>query len=258
MPGDLAGMEDGALLAIVRLSPRASEQRAAACELLVSRHQGLVRSCVRLYMYSAEPKEDLMQVGYVGLLKAIKNFDPAFCRSLATYARPCIIGELKRYFRDKRWQVHVKRPVKEMALEVREATWRLAQELGRMPTDSDLTRHLGISGDDLRHAQRADMAFQAVSLDAPLAGQRGTTILADSLGAEDPRLEHMLSMRAVTAHWGELPPREQEILLMRFRGGMTQVQIGQRLCISQMQVSRLIARALGYLRSQLLDQDEKS
>jgi hypothetical protein len=75
MPGDLAGMEDGALLAIVRLSPRASEQRAAACELLVSRHQGLVRSCVRLYMYSAEPKEDLMQVGYVGLLKAIRNFD---------------------------------------------------------------------------------------------------------------------------------------------------------------------------------------
>ena len=266
VPGDLAGMEDGMLLAIVRMSPRASEQRAAACELLVSRHQGLVRSCVRLYMNTAEPKEDLMQVGYVGLLKAIGNFDPAFCRSLATYARPCISGELKRHFRDKRWQVHVKRPVKEMVLQVREATWRLAQELGRMPTDSDLTRHLGISGDDLRHAQRADMAFQAVPLDAPLAGQRGTTILADSLGAEDPRLEHMLSMRAVSAHWGELPPREQEILLMRFRGGMTQVQIGQRLCISQMQVSRLIARALGYLRSQLLDpeparpahQDERS
>lgn len=259
VPGDLAGMEDGMLLAIVRMSPRASEQRAAACELLVSRHQGLVRSCVRLYMNTAEPKEDLMQVGYVGLLKAISKFDPAFCRSLAAYARPCISGELKRHFRDKRWQVHVKRPVKEMVLEVREATWRLAQELGRMPTDSDLTRHLGISGDDLRHAQRADMAFQSYSLDAPLAGQRGTRmILAESLGAEDPRLEHMLSMRAVTAHWGELPPREQEILLMRFRGGMTQVQIAQRLCISQMQVSRLIARALGYLRSQLLDQDERS
>jgi RNA polymerase sigma-B factor len=253
----LAGMDDGALLAIVRLSPRASEQRAAACELLVSRHQGLVRSCVRRYMNSTEPKDDLMQVGNVGLLKAISNFDPAFYRGLATYARPCISGELKRHFRDKRWQVHVKRPVQELVLDVREATWRLAQELGRMPTDSDLTRHLGISGDDLRQAQRADVAFQSHSLDALLAGQRGvpqgTRTLADSLGAEDPRLEHMLSMRAVATHWGELPRREQEILLMRFRGDMTQEQIAQRLCISQMQVSRLIARALGYLRSQLLD-----
>jgi RNA polymerase sigma-B factor len=256
VPEDLTSMDDGALLDIVRLSPRASERRAAACELLVSRHQGLVRSGVRRYMNSTEPKEDLMQVGYVGLLKAISNFDPAFCGSLATYARPCISGELKRHFRDKRWQVHVKRPVQELVLEVREATWRLAQELGRMPTDSDLTRHLGVSGDDLRHAQRADVAFQSYSLDAPLLGERGTSTLADSLGAEDPQLEHMLSMRAVAAHWGEMPLREQEILLMRFRGGMTQAQIGQRLCISQMQVSRLIARSLGYLRSHLLDLED--
>jgi RNA polymerase sigma-B factor len=95
-------MEDEMLLAIVRMSPRASEQRAAACELLVSRHQGLVRSCVRLYMNTAEPQEDLMQVGYVGLLQAISNFDPAFCRSLASYAQPCISGALKRHFRDGR------------------------------------------------------------------------------------------------------------------------------------------------------------
>ncbi|MGD0243931.1 MAG: sigma-70 family RNA polymerase sigma factor [Streptosporangiaceae bacterium] len=257
MVANLAGMDDTTLLDIVRLSPRASERRAAACELLIGRHQGLVRSCVRRYMNSTEPREDLMQVGYVGLLKAISNFDPAFCRSLAIYARPCISGELKRHFRDKHWQVHVKRPVQELVLEVRETTWRLAQELGRMPTDSDLTRHLGISGDDLRHARRAEVAFQSHSLDSPLFGQQGVpwgaSTMADSLGAEDPRLEHMLSMRAVAEHWGELPPREQEILLMRFRGGMTQAQIGQRLSISQMQVSRLITRAIGYLRSHLLD-----
>jgi RNA polymerase sigma-B factor len=257
MTADLSRMDDATLLDIVRLSPQTSERRAAACELLIGRHQGLVRSCVRRYRNSTEPREDLMQVGYVGLLKAISNFDPAFCRSLATYARPCISGELKRHFRDKRWQVHVKRPVQELVLEVREATWRLAQELGRMPTDSDLTRHLGISGDDLRHAQRAEVAFQSHSLDAPLFGQqglpRGASTLADSLGSEDPRLEHMLSMRAVAEHWGDLPPRQQEILLMRFRGDMTQAQIGQRLSISQMQVSRLITRALGYLRSHLLD-----
>ena len=257
MLADLAGLDDAALLGIVRSLPRASERRAAACDLLVTRHQRLVRSCVRPYLGGPEPAEDLMQVGYVGLLKAIGNFDPAGGASLATYARPCIGGELKRHFRDKRWQVHVRRPVQELVLQVREATWRLAQELGRTPADSDLTRHLGISGDELRQAQRAEAAFQAYSLDAPLAGQRGVqpdpSTLADVLGAEDPRLEHMLGMQAVAAHWGELPPREQEILLMDFRGGMTQTQIGKQLRISQMHVSRLRAHALGYLRSRLLD-----
>jgi len=96
---DLAGLDDRALLDIVRLSPRASQRRAAAGELLVSRHQGLVRSCVRRYLSSPEPAEDLMQVGYVGLLKAIGNFDPAADCSLATYAGPCISGEIKRHFR---------------------------------------------------------------------------------------------------------------------------------------------------------------
>jgi RNA polymerase sigma-B factor len=253
---DLTGLDDRELLGIVRSLPRVSERRAAACDLLVTRHQRLVRSCVRPYLHGPESAEDLMQVGYVGLMKAIGNFDPAAGASLATYARPCIGGELKRHFRDKRWQVHVKRPVQELVLEVREATWRLAQELGRMPADSDLTLHLGVSGTDLRHAQRAEIAFQSYSLDAPPAGQPGTSILADVLGAEDPRLEHMLGMHAVAVHWGELPRREQEILLMDFHGGMTQTEIGRRLGISQMHVSRLRTRALGYLRARLLDPDE--
>jgi RNA polymerase sigma-B factor len=197
-----------------------------------------------------------MQVGYVGLLKAINNFDPALCGSLVTYALPCISGEIKRHFRDKRWQIHVKRPVQELVLQVHEATWRLTQELGRPPSESDIARHLGVSGDDLRQAQRAEMAFQPYSLDAPLAGQPSMSTLADILGEEDPRIEHMLGMQAVATHWGELPPREQEILLMHFRGGMTQTEIGQRLLISQMHVSRLIAHALSYLRSRLLDLED--
>ena len=250
---ELAGLDDQALLGLVRLSPQASERRAAACELLVTRHQGLVRSCVRPYLRSPEPAEDLMQVGYIGLLKAISNFDPAAGCSLATYARPCISGELKRHFRDKRWQVRVKRPVQELVLQVREATWRLAQELGRTPTETDLARDLGVSVDDLRQARRAELAFWPDSLDAPLTGQTGTIILAEVLGEEDPRMEHMLGMQAVATHWDELPAREQEILLMAFRGGLTQAQIGQQLRMSQMQVSRLRSRALGYLRSRLLD-----
>jgi RNA polymerase sigma-B factor len=250
---ELAGLDDRALLGIIRLSPQASQQWAAACELLVTRYQGLVWFCVRPYLRSPEPTEDLMQVGYVGLLKAISKFDPAAGDSLATYARPCINGEIKRHFRDKRWQMHVKRPVQELVLEAREATWRLAQELGRTPAESDLAEHLGVSGDELRQAQRAEMAFQLYSLDAPLPGQAHGGTVADLLGEEDPQMEHMLGMQAVATHWGELPQREQKILLMDFRGGMTQAQIGQRLCISQMHVSRLRTHALGYLRSRLLD-----
>ena len=106
--------------------------------------------------------------------------------------------------------------MQELVLQVREATWRLTQELGRTPADSDLARHLGVSGDELRQARRAELAFQPSSLDAPLAGEPGMITLADSLGEEDPRIEHMLGMQAVAAHWGELPPREQEILLMDF------------------------------------------
>ena len=193
-----------------------------------------------------------MQVGYVGLVAAINNFDPAVGCSLATYARSHINGEIRRHFRDKRWQLHVVRPVKELVMQARTATWQLAQELGRTPTESDLAAFLGVSGHDLRDAQLAEMAFQPGSLDAPLAGQPDAAILADLLGEEDPRIDHMLDMQAVATHWPELPPLEQKILLLRFYRSMTQDQIGRELGISQMQVSRLLSHALEYLRPYLL------
>jgi RNA polymerase sigma-B factor len=248
----LAGLDERALVGLVQSLPQGSERRAAACELLVTRYQGLVRSCVRPYRGSPVPAEDLMQVAYVGLLKAIGHFDPAVGASLAAYARPCVSGELKRYFRDKRWALRVKRPVQELVLQVRDATGPLAQQLGRTPADSDLARHLGVSVDELRQARQAQAAFQPSSLDAPLAGGAATGTLADALGEEDARLEHMLGMQAVAAHWGELPSRERQILIMDFGGGMTQTQIAQRLSISQMHVSRLRAHALGHLRARLL------
>jgi RNA polymerase sigma-B factor len=249
---DLAGLDDLALLSLVQSLPPDSEWRAAACEVLVARYQGLVRSCVRAYRGGPVPTEDLMQVGYFGLLKAIGHFDPAAGASLGAYARPCISGELKRYFRDKRWALHVDRPVQELILQVRDATEPLTQRLGRTPADADLARHLGVSGDKLRQARQAQLAFSPSSLDAPQQGEHGAVFsLADSLGDEDPRLDHMLSMLAVSAHWGELPPREQQILIMDFGEGLTQAQIGQRLGISQMHVSRLRTRALGRLRTRL-------
>jgi RNA polymerase sigma-B factor len=249
---ELAELDDQALLGLAQSVPPADQWRAVAREVLVTRYQGLVRSCVRPYWGSPVPTEDLMQVAYLGLLKAISHFDPAAGANLAAYARPCISGELKRYFRDKRWPLRVERPVQELVLQVRDATGPLTQQLGRTPTNSELARHLGVSGDKLQRARLAQLAFQPSSLDMPLAGQTATVTLADALGEDDPRLEHMLSMHAVAAHWGELPPREQQILIMDFRGGMTQTQIAQRLNISQMHVSRLRTRALGHLRARLL------
>jgi RNA polymerase sigma-B factor len=252
---NLSGLDDRELLRMVHSLPRSSGQRAAACELLVSRHRNLVRSCVQHYNRSPEPTEDLMQVGYVGLLKAINNFDPAVGGNLAAYAQPCISGEIKRHFRDKRWHVHVERSVQERVLQVRQATRQLTQQLGREPGDAELVAHLGITDAELREAQRADMVFQPVSLDAPVAGQPEAGRLADVLGDEDPLMEQAIDMESVAAHWGELPRREQQILMMRFYGDMTQADIGQRLGISQMHVSRLLAHALGHLRKRLVGQD---
>src|SRR5579862_2642391 len=249
---ELDRLDDRALLSIVRSAPRASERRQAACELLVGRHRNLVRSCVLRYKRSPEPTEDLMQVGYVGLIKAINNFDPDMGGNLAAYAQPCITGEIKRHFRDKRWQVHVERAVQERVLELREATRQLTQQLGHVPRESELASHLGVSAEELQGARRADLVLQPFSLDAPLTDRPDAASLADLLGEEDPQMEHMLDLQALAAHWDELPRREQRILLMRFYGDMTQAEIGQQLGISQMHVSRLLAHALGYLRERLL------
>ena len=241
-------LEDLELLKVMRSLPGHSARRAAACDVLVSRYHKLVRSCVRRYMDSPEPTEDLMQVGYVGLLKAINNFDPEVGTNLSAYAQPCITGEIKRHFRDKRWQVHVRRAAQELLLETKAATEVLTQRLGRDPSDAELARYLGVTERELLEARRADVVFHVYSLDAPLSERDDSSDLADVLGAEDDGVEHTVDMEAVTAHWKELPAREQRILLLRFYGNLTQAEIGDRLGISQMHVSRLLARALGYLR----------
>ncbi|HEY5354842.1 MAG TPA: sigma-70 family RNA polymerase sigma factor [Streptosporangiaceae bacterium] len=248
----LAGLDDQGLLAIVGSPEAASESRTVARELLVARHRRLVFSCVQRYRGGTEPAEDLVQVGYIGLMKAISRFDPAAGSNLAAYAQVCISGEIKRHFRDKCWPVHVRRSVQDLVLHARQATSQLTQDLRRPPTQAEMARHLQVSADDLRDAQRAELAFRPSSLDAPLPGPSGTVTLGDVLGVEDRGVEHMLGMYAVATHWGELAPREQTILRMRFRDDMTQAQIGQQLGISQMHVSRLSSHALGHLRQRLL------
>ncbi len=250
---ELNELSDDALLARVRALPRGDERRAAACEILVDRYGKLVRSCVRQYHGSPEPTEDLMQVGYVGLLKAINNYDPGVGTSLSAYARPCVSGEIKRHFRDKRWQIHVRRSVQELLLELRKANEELTQQLGRAPAEDELAERLGVTEDDLREARQAHLVFSTYSLDAPLSEREDPALLADVLGEDDPAVAHAIDMEAVHAHWDELPEREQRILVMRFYGNLTQAEIGDRLGISQMHVSRLLTRALAHLKSKLLE-----
>jgi len=250
--GELEQLGDTELLAMIRSLPRESPPRNAACEVLVSRYRPLVKSCVRRFQNSPEPYEDLLQVGYVGLIKAINNYDPEAGTGLAGYALPCVSGEIKRYFRDKRWQVHVKRSLQELRLAARAATAELTQAQGRAPSDAELAEQLNISEDELREVRQAELAFQSSSLDAPLAESDGRASLADLIGAEDPQLEQVLDMEAVWKHWSGLPDREQQLLLLRFYGNMTQAEIGEHLGISQMHVSRLLAEALCYLRERLL------
>ena len=253
---ELKELSDNALLAKIRALPRDSELRAAVCEIIVDRYQKLVRSCVRQYRGSPEPTEDLMQVGYVGLLKAINNYDPEVGDSLSAYAQPCISGEIKRHFRDKRWQIHVRRSAQELLLELRKATEELTQQLGRAPEEAELAERLGVSRDDMQEARQADLVFSTYSLDAPMSDRDDPAMLADMLGDDDPDVAHTIDMEAVNKHWDELPEREQRILVMRFYGNLTQTEIGERLGISQMHVSRLLARALGHLKSRLLDSAE--
>jgi RNA polymerase sigma-B factor len=246
---------DETLVRLVQTTPRDSQEHDAACEKLIARYQSLVRSCAQRYRRSPEPQEELMQVGYVGLLKAINNFDPAVGNNLAAYAQPCISGEIKRHFRDKRWQVHVKRSAQELRQELRRARSDLTQDLARAPRSDELADHLGISDADLQEAERAEMVFQASSLDAPLSDAPDAATLAELTGAEDPQLEHALDIQSVWTHWRDLPERQQHLLLMRFYGNMTQAEIGERLGISQMHVSRLLSGALDYLREHIVGPD---
>jgi len=244
---------DRELAQAVQSLARDDPRREAALTELVARYQSLVRACVHRYLSSPESADDLMQVGYLGLLKAINRFDAELGDSLAAYAQPTISGELKRHFRDKRWQVHVRRSTQELRLQIIAATADLTQRLARAPTDADLAAVLEVTLEDVLEDQLAGAAFQAFSLDTPLSAGADSSSLADLIGEEDSGLEHALDMQAVRTHLPELPEREQRLLMMRFYGNMTQDQIAGKLGLSQMHVSRLLSHALGHLRSRIND-----
>jgi RNA polymerase sigma-B factor len=242
---------DTELLDIIQSRPQHDPERQAASDELVRRYDNIVRACVNRYRDTPEPAEDLMQVGYVGLMKAINNYDPAIGESLAAYAQPCVSGEIKRHFRDKRWQMRVHRSAQELRLRLRSASPRLAQQLAHSPSVAELARYLEVTEAEIMDAELASQVLQVSSLEAPVDAD--DLSLGDRVGAEDANLEHALNMQAVWQHCAELPAREQRLLMMRFYGNMTQAEIGERLGVSQMHVSRLLKRSLSYIRERITE-----
>ncbi len=219
---------------------------------LVTAHMGLAEYLARRFTNRGEPLDDLIQVAALGLLKAVARFDPERGLEFSTYATPTIVGELKRHFRDKGWAVRVPRRVQELHLRLGSVVSILSQELGRSPTIGEIAQSAAVSEEEVLEAIEAGHAYRFTSLDAP-AGNDEELSLSSELGAEDQGLidsEHRVALSPLIA---QFPPRERMILHLRFFEGMTQSEIAGRLGISQMHVSRLLARALAQLRSQAED-----
>ena len=223
---------------------------AAAREALVQRFMPLARSLARRYGRSSEPFEDLLQVASLGLLKALDRYDASRGHPFPSFAVPTILGEMRRYFRDSGWAVHVPRGTQERALKVRDAQERLANRRGRAPTVNQLAEYLEFETEDVIDALQAIQAYETLSLDAPRPGADGDVVAyGDSVGREDDRYELVELDATVTAVLGHIPARERLILRMRFVDDLTQTEIAERVGISQMQVSRLLRRSLDQLRT---------
>ena len=221
-----------------------------AREALVQRYLPLARSLTRRYGRSSEPFEDLLQVASLGLLKAIDRYDLERGHAFQSFAVPTILGEMRRYFRDSGWAIHVPRGAQERALKVRDARERLANEQGRAPTVNELAQYMEIDCEDVLDALQAIQAYETISLDAPRPGADDSTAsYGDSIGTDDDRYELVELDATLTAVLGHIPERERLILKMRYVEDLTQTEIAERVGISQMQVSRLLRRSLEQLRS---------
>lgn len=228
---------------------------AGAREALVKRFMPLARSLARRYDRSSEPFEDLLQVASLGLLKAIDRFEPARGHSFPSFAVPTILGEMRRYFRDCGWSVHVPRGDQERALRVRNAQETLAGEHGHAPTVNQLAEYLELDREQVLDALQAIQAYESLSLDAPRPGadDEGMTY-GEAMGHEDERYELVELDATVVAALEHVPVRERAMLHMRFVREMTQTEIAAQVGLSQMQVSRLLRRSLDQLRA--LTRDE--
>jgi RNA polymerase sigma-B factor len=241
-----------ALLAEFSALPAEDPRRAELRDELVRTHLPLVEYLARRFAGRGEPLEDLVQVGTIGLLKAIDRFDTERGVEFSTYATPTIAGEIKRHFRDKGWSVRVPRRLQELKLTLTRATADLTQSLGRAPTVAELAGHLELSEEEVIEGLESAQAYSTISLDANEGEEGEGAAVVDPLGALDDALEGVEDRESLKPLLEALPPREKRILMLRFFAGMTQSQIAAELDISQMHVSRLLAKTLVQLREGLL------
>ena len=243
-PNELRTAQTEELLARYRERPD-----AVVLEELVKRFEPLARSVARRYQARGEPIEDLGQVAMVGLLKAIERFDPAKGYAFSSYAMPTMLGELKRYFRDSAWAVHVPRGVKERAVELARTTDELSARLGRSPSLTELAQALGASEEQTLEAIEAYHGRHAAPLDAGSDDDDSPLLSpAQTLGAEDERLEQAEYLSMIAAGVETLSDTDRLILFLRFGRDMTQSEIAARVGTSQMQVSRLLRAAIEKIR----------
>ena len=223
-----------------------------AREKLVMSHMNLVRFLANKFKNRGEPLDDLVQVGYLGLLKAIDRFDPSRGLEFTTYATPTILGEIKRHFRDKGWSVRVPRRLQELSAKVNQATDKLTTELQRSPKIEEIADYLGASVDEVLEAMEASSAYSSVPLEGssnPEADDAPSVI--DRYATEDSALTFTDDRLVIEEALKSFSPREREVIELRFLQGMTQIEIAERLGISQVQVSRLLRRTLKKIQDKI-------
>src|SRR5687767_7139212 len=228
---------------------------ATARDDLVHLHLPLVEHCARRFRNRGEPFEDLVQVGTIGLIKAVDRFEAERGIEFSTYATPTIIGEIKRYFRDKGWAIRVPRRLQELRMQISASTAELTQSLGRSPTPREIAEAIGCSVEEIIEGMESSNAYATLSLDATDDSDDGGQSMLDAIGVDDAALEQVEIRESVKPLLESLPPREKKILLLRFFKNMTQSQIAAEIGVSQMHVSRLLSRTLDQLRASL-DRDD--
>jgi RNA polymerase sigma-B factor len=229
----------------------------AAREQLIERYMSLVRSLARRYAYRGEQLDDLVQIGAIGLIKAIDRFDLDRGVELTTYATPNIIGEIKRHFRDKGWSVRVPRGLQELNVQVSKLIEQLTVQLGRSPTIPELAKAAGVEEEQVLEALESGRAYSSVSLSTGGgSGEDGELDPLESLGTLEHEYEVSEDRAVLAPGFKVLDERERKILHLRFFSGLTQSQIAAEIGISQMHVSRLIRRSLEKIREEIVEEPE--
>ncbi|OZM73262.1 B/F/G family RNA polymerase sigma-70 factor [Amycolatopsis antarctica] len=230
-------------------------RRARIRDDLVTGYLPLAQHVAQRFSGRGVAREDLIQVATVGVINAVDRFDPAHGSEFLSFAVPTVMGEVRRHFRDTGWMMRVPRRLKELHLALSNATTQLSQDLGRAPTPSELAKHLDLSQDEVFEGLEAGNAYNSASLDEMLSADVDDVSLGDTLGEDDPALVDVENHEALQPLVRTLPERERRIIALRFVHNMTQTQIAERIGVSQMHVSRLLARSLTQLRKGLAEQD---